>query len=105
MGITVAAQEGVAHVALDGELTVCTVGQIGPRLVAVVFDHETIEIDLGAIEEIDTAGLQLLLMVKRSAGREVRLVNHAAAVMRLLDLANLGGVLGDPLLISDRDQA
>ena len=39
-----------------------------------------------------------MLMAKRSAGRSVRFVNHSAAVLRLLDLARLGGALGDPLL-------
>lgn len=100
MGLKVTGRGGAGHVAIDGELTVSTVEEIRAALVVIVLEHEETEIDLGAVEEMDTAGLQLMLMAKRCEGRVVRFVNHSDAVLRLLDLANLGRTLGDPLLIA-----
>jgi anti-anti-sigma factor len=100
MGILVEIRDGSAHVAIEGDLTVSSVQDIRAALAAVVVEHDETEIDLGSIEEIDSAGLQLMLIAKRSEGRTVRFVNHSDAVLRLLDLANLGAALGDPVLIA-----
>ena len=54
---------------------------------------------------MDTAGLQLMLMAKRCEGKKVRFINHSASVLRLLELANLGSQMGDPLLFSSQDSA
>lgn len=89
---------GLARLAPEGELGIYTVAALREAWLQALATHEALEIDLGRIDEIDTAGLQLMLMAKRSAGRSVRFVNHSAAVLRLLDLARLGGALGDPLL-------
>ncbi len=89
------------RLAPEGELSIYTVTGLRAQWLAALHQHDEIEIDLGRIEEIDTAGLQLMLMTKRCAGKTVRFVNHADAVLRLLELANLGGVLGDPLLVAD----
>ena len=82
----------------EGELGIYTVAALRETWLQALATHEALEVDLGRIDEIDTAGLQLMLMAKRSAGRSVRFVNHSAAVLRLLDLARLGSALGDPLL-------
>ena len=49
---------------------------------------------------MDTAGLQLMLIAKRYPGKSVQFVNHPPAVLRLVDLANLGSALGDPLYLA-----
>lgn len=84
-----------------GELGIYTVSELRDAWRHALNMHDEVEIDLGGITEIDTAGLQLMLMAKRCPGKTVRFVNHADAVLRLLDLANLGGTLGDPLLVTD----
>ena len=89
----------VCRLTPEGELGIYSVSALRTRWLEVLAQHDTLEIDLGRIDEIDTAGLQLMLMAKRSSGRTVRFVNHSEAVLRLLDLANLGGALGDPLLV------
>jgi len=85
---------------LAGELTIYTVAEIKAALGEAMEADNEIEVDLSGVTEIDTAGLQLMLIVKRNPGKEVRFVNHPASVLRLIDLANLGGALGDPLFIS-----
>ena len=89
-----------ARVTLSGELTIYSVAQIKSALAEAMGKASEIEVDLARVTEVDTAGLQLMLIVKRHPGCNVRFVNHPPEVLRLIDLANLGGALGDPLFIS-----
>lgn len=85
---------------LSGELTIYTAGEVKATLAAAMESADSLEIDLFGVTEIDTAGLQLLLMAKRTADKKIAFINHSQPVLRLVDLANLGSVFGDPLLIS-----
>lgn len=85
--------------ALSGELTIYTASEIKQRCAELLAKRSDLEINLAGVTEIDTAGLQLMLLLKRKPGSDVRFVDHSSPVMRLLDLANLGGALGDPVLI------
>ena len=89
-----------ARVTLTGELTIYSVAEIKAVLANDMSGVKEIEVDLSGVTEMDTAGLQLMLIAKRNPGQDVRFVNHPPAVLRLVDLANLGGTLGDPLFIS-----
>jgi len=100
MSIQVEYEEKTARVALAGELTIYTVQEIKAALGGAMQKSNDIEVDLAGVTEIDTAGLQLMLIAKRNPGKDVRFVNHPETVLRLVDLANLGGALGDPLFIS-----
>jgi len=60
-------------------------------------------VDLKQVAEIDTAGVQLLLLAKRCAterGHELRLVRHSAAVVDVLQLLDLAAHFGDPLVVA-----
>lgn len=64
-----------------------------------------LELDLHAVAELDTAGLQLLLLLKREAvqhGKSVSVVGHSARVQEVIDFCNLAGAFGDPMVISAR---
>lgn len=93
-------EEKSARVTLAGELTIYTAAEIKAALAEAMETSSAIEVDLSGVTEIDTAGLQLMLIAKRNPVTEVRFVNHPETVLRLVDLANLGGALGDPLFIS-----
>lgn len=88
------------QLAICGELTIYGVAEVKQQLWQALTSHDELDVDLAAVEEIDTAGLQLLLMSKRIPGRQVRYLNHSPAVLQLIELSNV--VLGDPLVISDR---
>lgn len=88
-----------ARVSLTGELTIYSAGEIKAGLADAMSSADDIELDLCGITEIDTAGLQLMLIAKRHPGKQIRFVNHPPCVLRLIDLANLGSVFGDPLFI------
>lgn len=89
-------------VRIDGELTIFRAMELKAQLLG----NPPVEvIDLGGVTDFDTAGLQLLMMVKKSAqaqGREVQLVNHSPVVLEVMDLLNVAGYFGDPVLIDPR---
>ena len=89
-----------ARVVLSGELTIYTVGETKAGLAEAMNGADEVEVDLASVTEIDTAGLQLMLIAKRNPDVQLRFVNHPPAVLRLVDLANLGAALGDPLIIA-----
>lgn len=61
-----------------------------------------LELNLAQVSEIDTAGLQLLVLLKREAqraGKQVRIVAHSQAVSSVIDFCNMAADFGDPLVI------
>jgi len=90
-------------IALCGEFTIFTANENRSRLAeAITGVIGDIEVDLGDVTEIDSAGLQLMVMAKREAtalGKKLRFTQHSAPVLDLLDLCDLGGFFGDPVVI------
>jgi anti-anti-sigma factor len=81
-----------AHVAIDGELTIYTAAELAGQLLPKLGDTPHLHIDLSQITEMDGAGVQLLVMIKREAlkaGTALNLTGHSQAVMETLDLCNL----------------
>ena len=67
-----------------------------------------LELDLMKVSEIDTAGLQLLILLKKEAqrtGKSVSIVAHSQAVRSVIDFCNLATELGDPLVIPAAEAA
>lgn len=88
---------------LNGALTIYTAAQARRELPARLAKHGAQVLDLGGIEELDTAGAQLLLWLKRDlAGRGAGLafVHHSPAVVEVLDQLKLAATFGDPILLS-----
>lgn len=88
-----------ARVLLSGELTIYSVADIKAGLTDVMNHADQIEVDLSGVTEVDTAGLQLMLIAKRNPGKQVVFAKHTAALLRLVDLANLGHALGDQMVL------
>ena len=86
-----------------GELTIFTAAQARREFAEALEAHAAPEVDLSAVEEFDTAGVQILLWVKQEAirrGHQLPFAYHSAPVMEVLDLLNLVGTFGDPILIT-----
>lgn len=79
---------------VDGGMTVYTCRDLKPQLLEQLTAHpETAALDLSRVIEIDTAGLQLLLVARRHArdgGRELRIKNPSQVVSEVLELCRLG---------------
>jgi len=88
--------DGSAGLALIGELTIYRAAELRTQLLAALDAGRSLAIDLSGVTEIDTAGLQLLLVTARTAlarGVTVQLLRPSDAVVEVLELVNLGAVL------------
>jgi len=89
--------------ALESELTIFTAAEQKMRLLAFLKSGDELEINLADVAEIDTAGLQILILLKREAaqtGKTLVFVMHSKAVLDVLELTRLSGVFGDQVVLS-----
>jgi anti-sigma B factor antagonist len=88
---------------LDGELTIYRAAELKAELLeALEAAPDALEVDLSGVSEIDSAGVQLLMLAKRRAQavqRTLRLVGHSAAVVEVFELLDLAAFFGDPLVV------
>ena len=77
------------------------------RLVEALDAADGLELDLSQVREIDTAGVQLLILTKREAAKRSKslaIVAHSPAVRETLDFCNLMTFFVDPVVITAREQ-
>jgi anti-anti-sigma regulatory factor len=89
---------------IEGELTIFRAMELKPIMLA---DPLPEEIDLSGVTEVDTAGVQLLMLAKRAAveqQRELRLVGHSPAVMEVFELMNVAAYFGDHLVMDSNER-
>jgi anti-sigma B factor antagonist len=87
---------------IEGEMTIYRAAELKETLMTALEHPAGLEIDLSGVTEIDSAGIQLLLLAKRSTTanqRPLRLIGHSSAVTDAFDLLNLVGYFGDPIVI------
>ncbi|KXB30849.1 anti-sigma B factor antagonist [Dechloromonas denitrificans] len=63
---------------------------------------DELELNLAQVAEMDTAGLQLLVLLKKESQRackRLRIVAHSQAVSSVIDFCNMAAEFGDPLVI------
>ena len=92
-------------VSIAGTMTIYDAVEHKKYLLNAFNNSDELEIDLSGVSEMDTAGVQLLVLLKREAfkeGKQVRLVAHSAASQEVLEVYNLGAYFGDQLVISSR---
>ena len=95
--------DGQPALKLKGDLTIYTVAEARREIPARMAKHKSKVLDLSGIAELDTAGVQLLLWLKRdvtSQGSTLAIANHSPAVVDVLDLLRLTAVFGDTILLS-----
>lgn len=104
MGLQIIDRQGETwRVELEGELNIYTVASLKGELSS--WPAMDVDIDLSRVSDIDTAGLQWMLMVKRCGGRIVTFSRHSPEVLRLIETAQLAGSLGDPMLLQGDDHS
>lgn len=87
---------------LEGGLNIYSVGEHMSLLLRALTPGTEVELDLAALDELDSAGLQLLVLAKQEAervGSKLRLSHHSPAVIEALELSGLASFFGDPILI------
>lgn len=99
-------QARTTRMTLTQDMTIYHAETLKAELLAGLAGQDVIELDLSRVAEIDTAGIQLLMLAKREAqaqGQTLCIVAHSPAVRELIDFFNIGGYFGDPLLIPARE--
>jgi anti-anti-sigma factor len=89
------------------DLTIYHAMEQKQQLVDALGVTDLLELDLSQVTEMDTAGLQLLMLVKREAarlGKQLTIVAHSQVVRETLDFCNLAAFFGDPVIITAREQ-
>ena len=89
---------------ISGEMTVYRAAELKAELLATLEScGDMLEIDLSEVTEIDTAGLQVLMLAKQLALQrriDLQLFAHSPAVVEVFELLNVAAFFGDPLVIS-----
>lgn len=97
-----AAKAKVSRLAITLDLTIYHAAALKQELMGKLKQHPAIELDLSQVSQMDTAGVQLLILAKRECqqqGKTLNIVAHSPAVHELMDFYNLAGFFGDPLVI------
>lgn len=84
---------------LAGELTWQGAAELKPLLLGLLGSHERVEIDLLNVTKLDTAGVQLLIMMQAEAARldkQIVWLGYSLAVEEVMDLLDLRDLFGEP---------
>ncbi len=103
MTTTDAPAPDLCEVRLEGEVTIYQAEQMKQDLLVALERAQVLELNLAGVTDIDTAGVQLLMLLKETASagnKQLRLVAHSEAVVDVLELIDLVPYFGDPLVIS-----
>lgn len=88
-------------------MTIFTAAEQKAQLMAFLQSGDELEINFANVNEIDTAGLQLLILIKREAaktGKTISFVMHSQAVLEILERANLTTAFGDQVVLSPSER-
>lgn len=96
--------DDVLRMAIEGEMTIYRAADLKLEVLEALRKTRVLEIDLSGIIELDTAGLQVLMLAKQAAAadqRELRLLRHSPAVMEIFEMLDLVAFFGDAVLVHD----
>ena len=86
------------RLSLTEDLTIYHALEQKPALLDALAATDELELDLAQVEEIDSAGLQLLILLKKEAqraGKRLAIVTPSPPVSALIDFCHLAAELGD----------
>ncbi len=102
MTIKVEKKGDVSHLSIDDEMTIYSAAALKDDLLGHLEAGKELEISLENVSEMDSAGLQLMLVLRSEATRtekELHFVNHSPAVIDVLETLNLVAWFGDPIVL------
>ncbi len=95
--------DGIIKLSIKDDMTIYNAASLRETLLGHCHSGtQELQLDLSGVNEIDSAGLQLLLLLKTEAqqrGFILRLLRHSEAVIEVLELLKLGMYFGDPIVI------
>ncbi len=85
---------------ISSDMTIYNAAAQKTQLLQALQDCQELDIDLSKVSEMDTAGFQVLLLVKREAikaKKGMRLTAYSNAVTEFMDLFNVVSYFADPI--------
>lgn len=95
--------DSTIRLVVQDEMTIYNVLEHKNTLFSSLKADQELQLDLSEVSEIDSAGMQLLIMLKKQAtiiNTQLSIVDHSQAVIEVLELFNLVPFFGDPVIIS-----
>jgi anti-anti-sigma factor len=89
---------------LEGEMTIYRAAELRATLSNAMSGVDQCTVDLAAVTEIDSAGVQLLIAATRTARErhcELSFIGHSAPVLEALNVFGLGAQPGDASVTID----
>jgi anti-anti-sigma factor len=101
MQATSSSKRGHAQtVRVAGEMTIYRAAELKHALLRAIDESAAVDVELSGVTEIDSAGVQLLVITMRTAvesGCDLRLTAASQAVLEVLDLLGLRSYFNQPL--------
>lgn len=94
----------VRKLAISGAMTIYGAAAAKDKLLDALDGAAELHVDLSEVAEMDTAGAQLLALLKREgacAGKRVVLSAHSPAVLEVFDCYRLAAFFGDAVAIRE----
>lgn len=88
---------------IAGELTIYTAATEKQNLQEALDLNDDLEINLSQVSEMDSAGLQVLIVLKQEAAKrnkKLRYSMHSKAVLDILELSNMTASFGDQIVLT-----
>lgn len=88
--------DGLSIARISGEMNIYHAHELKKWVTETLASPEPIQIDLSGATELDSSGLQLLILAKREAersGKDLSIVNASAAAFAVIDLFSVGEYL------------
>ncbi len=90
--MTNASENGTAVLAIEGEMTIYRALELKQALLDGLEKAASLELDLSRVTELDSTGVQLLLLTGKAAQaakRQLRVIAQSPAVLDVRELLNL----------------
>jgi len=103
LAIQVKKEKGVTQIVMHDEMTIYTALEQTNELLPHLTVNSELQINLSAVSEIDSAGVQILMFLKQESKHKnikLSLIQHSQAVVEVFELLNLSSYFGDPIMIS-----
>jgi anti-anti-sigma factor len=97
--------ENLINISISNEMNIYSVGELKKLLDEVIHDKRDMEINLANVSEIDSAGIQLLMLTKKERDNNnlpLSLVQHSNTVLNTFEFLGLVSYFNDPVVLTNR---
>ena len=95
-------------IACSGSLTAVSVKDAWVALSPYLRDYDMLVLDLKLLEDLDTAGFQLLAVLKKHAHltqTKIKFINHSGPVLLLVEIFGATGLFKDKIVLKNGPEA